>query len=149
MQPITGDRLIELIPQKPPFVLVSSLNEVSEIKCKTTFVFDDKHVLCDNGQLTPAGIMENIAQTAAAKMGYECALQQKKIPIGFIGDVRDFSFTRLPTIGEEITTELIVENKIFDVEIVMGNVWIKEEKIANCKMKIFVESEKLKADQTV
>ena len=100
--PITGQNLIDLIPQKPPFVLVSSLLAVSDNHSVTTFSFDNNHVLCNNGKLTTAGLMENIAQTAAAKMGYECDLLGKKIPIGFIGDVRDFTFTQLPVVGEEM-----------------------------------------------
>jgi predicted hotdog family 3-hydroxylacyl-ACP dehydratase len=139
--PISGQKLINLIPQKPPFVLVSTLQQVSNAHAVSTFVFDQKHPLCSEGKLTVAGLMENIAQTAAAKMGYECNLQNKKIPIGFIGDVRDFSFTKLPVVGEEIETEIIITNQIFDVSIITGSVKLNGEEIANCKMKIFVEPE--------
>lgn len=139
--PISGQKLINLIPQKPPFVLVSTLQQVSNAHAVTTFVFDQKHPLCSEGKLTVAGLMENIAQTAAAKMGYECNLLGKKIPIGFIGDVRDFSFTKLPVVGEEIETEIIITNQIFDVSIITGSVKLNGEEIANCKMKIFVEPE--------
>jgi predicted hotdog family 3-hydroxylacyl-ACP dehydratase len=149
MEPITGKKLIDLIPQKPPFVLISSLNEVSENNCITTFVFTAAHVLCQNGELTSAGLMENIAQTAAAKMGYECFLEGKKIPIGFIGDVRDFIFTRLPKAGEELTTEITIENKIFDVTIMSGKVMVDGKEIASCKMKIFVEPEPVQTVQTL
>ncbi|MBL0310765.1 MAG: hypothetical protein IPP77_14155 [Bacteroidetes bacterium] len=92
MLPVTGDKLIDLIPQKLPFVLVSSLESLSEDTCRTTFHFTEKHVLCNYGVLTPAGLMENMAQSCAAKMGYECFLAHKKIPVGFIGDIRDFVF---------------------------------------------------------
>ncbi len=138
---ISGQKLVNLIPQKPPFVLVSTLQQVSNAHAVTTFVFDQKHPLCSEGKLTVAGLMENIAQTAAAKMGYECSLLGKKIPIGFIGDVRDFSFTKLPVVGEEIETEIIITNQIFDVSIITGSVKLNGEEIANCKMKIFVEPE--------
>ena len=75
--PITGQRLIDLIPQKPPFVLISSLLQVSDTRSVTKFTFNESHVLCNSGKLTVAGMMENIAQTAAAKMGYECNLLGK------------------------------------------------------------------------
>ena len=145
--PIAGQKLIDLIPQKLPFVLISSLHQVSEKHSVTTFTFEETHVLCHEGILTVAGVMENIAQTAAAKMGYECNLQGKKIPIGFIGDVRDFSFTKLPLAGEEIETEIIITNQIFDVSIITGSVKLNGEEIAHCKMKIFVEPEDKKAGQ--
>lgn len=141
MFPIDGQQLIDLIPQKPPFVLISSLLHASEKQSLTSFVFDQTHVLCVNGKLTVAGLMENIAQTAAAKMGYECALLGKKIPIGFIGDVRDFSFSYLPASGEEITTEITIINQVFDVSIIAGVVKLNGVEIASGKMKIFVEAE--------
>ena len=147
--PVSGQNLIDLIPQKPPFVLVSTLHEVSENHSITSFVFDANHVLCNNGKLTLAGLMENIAQTAAAKMGYECNVLGKKIPIGFIGDVRDFSFTKLPAAGEEIVTEIVITNQIFDVSIITGSVKLNGEEIAHCKMKIFVEPEAKPAEQKV
>ena len=93
--------------------------------------------------------MENIAQTAAAKMGYECNLLGKKIPIGFIGDVRDFSFTQLPAVGEEIRTEIIITNQVFDVSIISGCIKLNGKEIASCKMKIFVEPESKPAEQKV
>lgn len=146
--PITGQNLIDLIPQKPPFVLISSLLAVSEEHSVTTFKFDGNHVLCHDGKLTTGGLMENIAQTAAAKTGYECSMRGKKLPIGFIGDVRDFVCTRLPNVGEELITEINITNKIFDVTIISGTVKLKGEEIASCNMKIFVEPETKTAEQT-
>jgi predicted hotdog family 3-hydroxylacyl-ACP dehydratase len=148
MLPISGDKLIELIPQKLPFVLISALHEVSATTSATTFTFDETHVLCSNGELTSAGLMENIAQTAAAKTGYECLMKGIKIPIGFIGDVRDFYFTRLPKVGEEIHTEITIIHEIFDVTIISGVIKLKGEEIASCRMKIFIEPEEKPAEQT-
>lgn len=149
MLPVAGEKLIDLIPQKPPFVLISTLQTVTESNSVTTFNFDSTHVLCHNGSLTVAGLMENIAQTAAAKMGYECDLQGKKIPVGFIGDVRDFTYTRLPKAGEEIETEIVINHQVFDVSIITGMVKLNGEQIATCKMKIFVEPEEKPQAQAV
>lgn len=147
MLPITGQNLIDLIPQKPPFVLISALLAVSESHSITSFVFDETHVLCNKGKLTVAGLMENMAQTAAVKMGYECNMLGKKIPIGFIGDVRDFSFTKLPSAGEEIQTEITITNQIFDVSMISGSIKLNGQEIASGKMKIFVEPETKPAGQ--
>lgn len=147
--PINGQNLIDLIPQKPPFVLISALLEVSEGHSVTSFVFDQNHVLCEDGKLTTGGVMENIAQTAAAKTGYQSFMKGKKVPIGFIGDVRDFTCTRLPKIGEELTTEIRISNKIFDVTLITGTVKLNGEQIASCKMKIFEEPEAKTAESNV
>ena len=147
MLPIKGQTLIDLIPQKPPFVLISALLAVSESHSVTSFTFDETHVLCNNGKLAIAGLMENMAQTAAAKMGYECNLLGKKIPIGFIGDVRDFSFSKLPSAGEQIETEITITNQIFDVSMISGSIRLNGEEIATGKMKIFVEPETKTVEQ--
>ena len=141
MKPVTGDALIALIPQKPPFVLISRLIEVSEKKCSTAFIVDANHVLCHKGRLTPAGLIENIAQTCAAKVGYEYSLQGKKYPIGFIGDLKDFWHTQLPLAGEEIITEIEIEHGIFQVTIISGVVRLDNREIAHCRMKVYAEPE--------
>ena len=142
MLPISGVHLTNLIPQKHPFVLISSLLEVNEKTCLTTFSFDAGHVLCENGKLSPAGLLENMAQSAGCKIGYEDFLNGKKHSVGFIGEVRDFSFTRLPLTSEELKTEINVENKIFGTVTVMsGRILVGEEEIASCKMKVFFEPE--------
>lgn len=141
MLPVNGSRLIDLIPQKLPFVLVSTLEEVTENMCRTSFEFTDDHVLCTNGELTPGGLMENMAQTCAAKMGYECFLANKKIPVGFIGDVRDFTFLKLPKAGDKIMTEINIVHRIFDVTMIKARVMLHGAEISSCSMKIFVEPE--------
>ena len=148
MLPISGERLIKLIPQKFPFVLISFLIEVSDKICISKFIFDETHVLCQDGKLTSAGLMENIAQTAAAKTGYECYQKGKKIPVGFIGDVRDFVFTKQPKMGEEIETRIEIIHEIFDVTVIAGTITLNGEEIASCNMKIFVEPETKTAGQT-
>lgn len=147
MLPVTGNALIELIPQKPPFVLISSLNEVNEHKCVTGFLVESTHVLYNCESLSVAALIENIAQTCAVKVGYECSLINKKVPLGFIGDIKDFKYTRLPVAGEELRTEITIEHQIFDVTIIAGKISINGEEIATCKMKIFVEPEKAETPQ--
>jgi len=140
--PISGDDLVRLIPQKPPFVLISTLHEMKDNRCITSFRFDAGHVLCDNGALNFAGLMENIAQTSGCFIGYENFLKGVMNKVGFIGEVRDFVFSRLPLAGEELTTEVIMEKKVFDVSIISALIRVNGIGIASCKMKIFVEPEK-------
>jgi predicted hotdog family 3-hydroxylacyl-ACP dehydratase len=148
MLPVTGNALIELIPQKPPFVLISSLHEVSEQNCVTGFLVQNTHVLYNNESLSAPALLENIAQTCAVKVGYECSLVNKKVPLGFIGDIKDFRYSRLPKHGEELRTEITIEHQIFDVTIIAGKITVNGEEIAGCKMKIFVEPEEKKNPQS-
>jgi predicted hotdog family 3-hydroxylacyl-ACP dehydratase len=142
MLPISGDQLTQLIPQKPPFVFISALTEVSEQTCTTTFRFEADHVLCENGKLSSAGLMENIAQTSGCKLGYEDFMKGKTHSRAFIGEIRDFIYTRLPKVGEELTTVVTIESKVFGVVAVASAVVkVNDVEIASCKMKIFFEPE--------
>jgi predicted hotdog family 3-hydroxylacyl-ACP dehydratase len=145
--PIAGNALIDLIPQKPPFVLVDSLIAISEHDCKTTFTVSANHVLCDNGKLTVAGLIENIAQSYAAKDGYKYVMKGKQIPVGFIGDVRNFVCLKRPKINQTITTFVNIENTIFGFSLISGKIELDGEEIASCKMKIFV-NEPANVEQT-
>jgi predicted hotdog family 3-hydroxylacyl-ACP dehydratase len=142
MEPVTGDALIALIPQKPPFVLISKLLQVDNKRCITSFTCTADHVLCDKGKLTVAGLIENIAQTCAAKVGYEYSLKGKKYPIGFIGDLKDFTCSVLPAAGEEMKTNIEIEHEIFDVTVIKGVVLLNDKEIAHCKMKVYSQGEK-------
>ena len=142
MLPISGNQLTQLIPQKPPFVFINSLKEVNENNCITTFQFDADNALCTNGKLSLAGLLENMAQSAGCKMGYEDFAEGKKSRRGFIGEVKNFSVTRFPSVGEELTTEIIIEGKVFGaVTLIAGRILIGAEEIASCKMKVFFEPE--------
>ena len=142
MFPISCNQLTNLIPQKPPFVFIDSLNEVSENKCITTFKFKADNVLCENGKLMLAGLLENMAQSAGCKMGHDDFMQGKKSRVGFIGEVKNFSVLRLPSVGEELTTEIIIEGKVFGaVTLIAGKVFVNNEAIASCNMKVFFEPE--------
>ena len=136
---VTGSALAALLPQKYPFVFLTALTDVSEMDATSTFKIDAAQVLCDNGMLNASGLIENIAQTSAAKLGYECNRDHKKVPLGFIAEVKDFVCIRLPAVGDEITTHMKIENKVFDITIVSGTVILNGEKIASCKMKIFID----------
>ncbi len=142
MFPISGQNLENLIPQKQPFVLVESLLEVTESSCSTTFTVPQNHVLCSDGKLSIAGLLENMAQSSGCKMGYEDFMSGKRQRRGFIGEIKDVVCNRLPLVGEILTTEVIIESKVFGaVTIVSSKVMSNSELLASCRMKIFFEPE--------
>ena len=44
-------------------------------------------MLVSNGEFSEAGLMENIAQTAAARAGYIAVMENKPVAIGYIMSV--------------------------------------------------------------
>jgi hypothetical protein len=117
--------------------MIDKLLKATETNCTSAFTILSNNVLCSQGQLNPSGLLENIAQTAAAMSGYASKMADKTEPLAVIGDIRNFNCTQLPNIGDEIITEVAIVNKIFDVLLVEGKITLGNSEIASCSMKIF------------
>ena len=126
------------IPQKPPMVMIGKLLEAEGKKTVTSFIIREENIFCSGGFFREPGLIENIAQTAAAGAGYLARLNEKEPRVGFIGGLRNLLILDFPKSGEEIVTEVIVEHEVFDATVVSGKVFLKEHCIAACELKIFL-----------
>jgi predicted hotdog family 3-hydroxylacyl-ACP dehydratase len=135
------DDIIHLIPQKPPFVMVSQLLYVDEETAKSSFIINPDNVFVKDGIFQEAGLMENIAQTAALRSGYIASTENKPVEVGYIGAIKDFEVFNLPKANDELITEVTIENQIFNVTVLSGKVWHNENLLAQCEMKVFIGNE--------
>ncbi len=127
-----------LIPQRPPFVLVDRVIDFSETGFTTGFRVSDDCLFTENGFFREPGLVENIAQTAAARAGYVARAGNQPVQVGYIGAVNGLQVFKLPRTGDELETCIRIENQIFDVTLLSGEVRCNNETIATCKMKIFI-----------
>lgn len=104
----------------------------------TSFLVRSDNVFVDNGFLTEAGLMENMAQTAAAGVGNRPGVKEGEAPIGFIGGIRGLVIHAFPAAGDEINTEVRVEHTVFDASVIRATVALSGTVIAQCEMKIFL-----------
>jgi len=137
---ILQENILSVIPQRPPFVMIDNLVSCDEQRTCTTLLVKDENVLVKNGELSEAGLTENIAQTAAAGAGYEAIMKNEPVKTGYIGAIKNLEVFALPKTGDMVETEVIIQNKIFDVTIIRGNVRRKDELLATCEMKIFIKN---------
>lgn len=129
----------ELLPQQEPFVMVGRLTHYDDVVTVTTTRISEENIFVESGVFTPSGVIENIAQTCAARIGYiNKYILKKGIQIGFIGAVRDLNIHRLPKTGEEITTTISVIEEVFGMTLVSASVNVGNEVLADAKMKIAV-----------
>ena len=132
--------ILDLIPQRPPMVMVDEIIEVSENKIMSRFTILPGNVLCESSFFSESGLIENIAQTAAAQLG--CSLldnQNSTPPIGFIGALKNLSIHSLPKENSTIETEVIILHRIMDASVIEGKVFQDAILIAECEMKIFLK----------
>ncbi|HWZ14951.1 MAG TPA: hypothetical protein VNW95_06900 [Mucilaginibacter sp.] len=135
------ENVIPLIPQKPPFVMVGKLLHSDDHITRSSFLIRPGNVFVKNNIFQEAGLMENIAQTAALRAGYLAQAENKPVTVGYIGAVKDFEVFSLPKINDEIITEVSIENQILDVTVLLGKVWLNGVLMAQCEMKVFSRSE--------
>ncbi|QEC65610.1 3-hydroxyacyl-ACP dehydratase [Mucilaginibacter ginsenosidivorans] len=136
-----AEDIIPLIPQKPPFVMVGRLMSSDENLTRSSFVIPENNVFVKKGLFQEAGLMENIAQTAALRAGYIAQSENKPVAVGYIGAVSKFEVFDLPKTGDEIVTEISVQNQVFDIAVLSGKVWLGENLMAQCEMKVFSKNE--------
>lgn len=131
--------ILQLIPQKPPFVMVSILLSVDEKSARSSFTVNRDNVLVKNNNFTEAGLLENIAQTAALRAGYIAQTENKLMKVGYIGAVRDLEIFNLPNTGDEIETEITITDQVFNMTTISGKVWLKGQLLASCELKVITE----------
>lgn len=129
--------VLELLPQRPPFVMVDHLTDYNDTQSTCCLTVRADNVFFEKGCLTAPGLIEHIAQTCAARLGYyNCYVQKTGVRLGFIGEVKDLNILRLPREGEMIETTIVVVQEIFDVTLVSAEVRVGAEVIATTLLKI-------------
>jgi predicted hotdog family 3-hydroxylacyl-ACP dehydratase len=131
------ENIISLIPQKAPFVMVDKLLFVDDHSSRSSFIVNGDNVFVKNNLFQEAGLLENIAQTAAAGAGYIAKAEHKPVAVGYIGAIKDLEIFNLPKVNDELITEITIENKILDVSVISGKVWHNDNLLAQCEMKLF------------
>jgi len=138
----TAENILDLIPQKSPFVMVDKLLNFNDTSTTTSLTIRADNIFVENGLFKEPGLIENIAQTTAARAGYIAKTSNKPVLVGYIGSVNNLEIFSLPQTGDHLETEIIIDNQIFDVTIISGKITCKEEIIAQCRMKIFINQNK-------
>ena len=129
--------ILELLPQRRPFVMIDKLLYCDFDITRTLFRVDEENIFCDNGRFTESGLIENIAQTCAARIGYiNVYIDKETIKLGYIGAIRNLEIFRLPRIGELLETKIVTIEEVFKMSLVNASISVGEEIIASCEMKI-------------
>lgn len=132
----------ELIPQRHPMVMVDMLIASDEVSTTTCFKVRGDNIFCGSGKLQEAGLVENIAQTAAARAGYISMQANKEIPVGFIGGIKNLHIHCLPEINTELYTTIQIIAQVFGATVAAGEVRDEHDRLyAECEMKIFIGEE--------
>ena len=135
---IHTNNITDYIPQRTPIVMIGGLLEVKDNITRTGLHIAADNLFVEDGKLTPPGLLENMAQTAAARAGYVARQENTPVPIGFIGAVKDFEVFDLPPAGSFIETITEIQTQVFNATMVAGKVLLNGKVMAQCELKIFI-----------
>lgn len=140
-----GSQLLELIPQRPPMVMLSSLVSCNENITNTRLLLEADNIFLENGYFTEPGITENMAQSAAARTGWLAKKAAKDAsfiaPVGVIGAIKNLQIFTFPTLGSLLETRIEVLFEFGEATIIKGTVNCAGKTVAECEMKIFLRND--------
>lgn len=128
--------ILDILPQRPPFVFIDYLLYCDQTVGKTSFLIKENNLFLENNYFSEAGLIENMAQTCAAHIGYNN--RHEDIKIGLIGAVKNLKIYQLPEINQSIETKIQVTNAIFNTTIVDAEIVCEEKVIAQCELKVSI-----------
>jgi len=108
-------------------VFIDTIDEISNTVARTRFTIPADCPLVTDGILPLAGLMENAAQTCAARAGDR---------IGYIGAVKQMEAYRFPAIGETLRTEALLVQEVMNICLMDIKTYIADELIASTTLKI-------------
>lgn len=130
----------ELLPQQEPFVMIGKLVHFDQIKTVSETVVSAANIFVDDNQFSASGLIENIAQTCAARIGYvNKYILKKGIQLGFIGAIRNLEVLRTPKVGELITTTIDVVDEVFGMTLANATVTSNDEILVTTQIKIAIK----------
>ena len=136
MSPFDEIAIGEILPQREPFTFVDRLVRYDDRETVTAFTVPAEHLLVEDGHLTASGILENMAQSSAARIGYLCKyILHVPVRIGYIGAIRHFRVHRLPAVGETVETTVVLVEDVFGISLTHVTVRVDEDIIAEAALK--------------
>lgn len=129
----------ELLPQRPPMMMVDAFYGIEAEKSFAGLRVEEDNIFVECGELCEEGLIEHMAQSAAARAGYLSKLRGGEVKLGFIGSVNGFCAGWRPRTGESILTSVEMVEEVMNIALIEIESRIGEETIARCRMKIYTE----------
>lgn len=130
----------ELLPQQEPFVMVGRLVALDETTTVSETLIAADNLFVDGGRFSASGLVENVAQTCAARIGFVNKYVLKKgIQLGFIGAVRNLCIHALPEAGQTIRTTVEVREEIFGMTLATARVECGDQVLLTTEIKIAIQ----------
>lgn len=135
-----------ILPQQEPFVMIDKLVHFEMNTSTTETMVKETNIFVDNGCFSASGMMENIAQTCAARIGfYNKYILHNEVQIGFIGAISKYMIHKLPKVGQMISTKVDILEEIFGMTLAQASITCEGEVIVTAEVKLAVRNAEAQA----
>lgn len=130
--------IASLIPQRSPIQMVDGYLFEDELNCRSELTLAEDNMFLDEaGCLSVEGVLEHIAQTAAAHIGYLRRRMGKEVGLGYIGDIKRCTVAdTMPAAGSTLHTCVTVLSQVGDITLVSAETTVENHPVVNCRMKV-------------
>ncbi len=112
-----------IVPQRSPFIMISRITGYEDGAACTELDVAQDNIFVDDGLLSYSGLIENMAQTCAAMVGYHNRyVLGNGVCIGMIGAVRNVMRHSLPSVGQTVSTRIEVITEVFNVKMAKAEI---------------------------
>ena len=132
--------IIDLIPQREPIVMVDKFVGITNGISETQLTIKNDNIFVENDCFTEFGLIEHIAQSAAARVGYICRKENMPISIGYIGAISNMEIVFLPKINDMLETRIEILQEVFNITLIKAESFTDGRLAASCQMIIFLNS---------
>ncbi len=136
-----GEELKKLLNQRSPILMVDALYSASENQAETGLTIAGDNIFAIDGELTEAGLIEHIAQSASAFVSYKANAQKPDAQplLGYIGEVKKLKFVgNLPKVGSEVRTTITIVSEVMGITLFTAESKVDDSLVATCQMKLSV-----------
>lgn len=108
-----------------------------EEACTTELNIREDNIFLTDGRIAAEGIIEHIAQTAAAYIGYRRKEAGEDVNLGFIGDIKRCTIAdTMPVTGQTVKTAMRVVSQVGNITMISAESQVDGETVVSCRMKL-------------
>jgi len=111
-----------LIPHRPPMQFIESLIECTDTTARATASFPSNHFAVSDGLVLEAALIECVAQTVAAALGYRSKGSGSGPAVGMLAAVNDFQIHTRPAAGRHLEIAIREIKRLGPMRLIAGSI---------------------------
>lgn len=133
---VIKSQIESFIPQRSPFIMIDNLIDASPDRFETDFLVLPDNIFIEDGTLREFALIENIAQSTAAGLGF-LNRSSTTMPLdGYIGAITKLVLYDLPRVNDTIYTVVTKLLQLNNMYLLRGENFVLGKKLIECEIKL-------------